>query len=81
MAAIEVSVPHPICKTDLDRHRLRTYMVKASDTCISYCESFDNLNDTQIILMYLNFLLHSMYDGDQSRHPIPQFCACILAYH
>lgn len=49
-------------------------MVNCSKKCASFCESFDSLNDVQVIFLYQNFLLQSVFYGDQSTdHP---FSAC-----
>ncbi|KKY23200.1 putative c6 transcription factor [Phaeomoniella chlamydospora] len=65
-AAIEIVVPHSVATSEQDRQRLRLQMIHAGDACISFCESFDSLNDVQIVLLFVNYLLRSLFDGDQS---------------
>ena len=43
-------------------------MIEAGDACIAFCESFDNLNDAQIVLLFLNGMLHSLFDVDQTTY-------------
>ncbi|OBT81241.1 hypothetical protein VE02_09831, partial [Pseudogymnoascus sp. 03VT05] len=66
MTAIENRHWQSIDSTEVERQRLISKLVEASDTCLLFCEAFDNLNDMHITLLHLNFLLHSMFDGDQS---------------
>lgn len=71
MTAIENRHWQLIDSTEVERQRLISKLVEASDTCLLFCETFDNLNDMHITLLHLNFLLHSMFDGDQSKNPPP----------
>ena len=71
MAAIESRHWQAVDSSEIERQRLISMLVEASDTCLRFCETFDNLNDMHIMLLHLNFLLHSMFDGDQSKNPYP----------
>ena len=71
MTAIENRHWQSIDSTGVERQRLILKLVEASDTCLLFCETFDNLNDMHITLLHLNFLLHSMFDGDQSNKSPP----------
>ena len=66
LAAVELSVPTQLIRTEEERQRVRMQMLEAGDACIAFCETFDNLNDVQIVLLFTNCLLHSLFDGDQS---------------
>ncbi|EFX04846.1 c6 zinc finger domain containing protein [Grosmannia clavigera kw1407] len=66
IAAAETRAPNAICNSEQERQILRMNMVNCANKCASFCESFDMSNDVQIIFLYQNFLLQSVFYGDQS---------------
>lgn len=66
-AVSKLRAPHSVLyRTEAERHALGRQLLHASNTCASFCESLDILNDVQIIFLYESFLLHSVYFGHQS---------------
>ncbi|KAF2025160.1 hypothetical protein EK21DRAFT_104174 [Setomelanomma holmii] len=50
------------------RRALRRLAMQFSDSCLDVAFSLDCLNDLQLFLLYENFILHLLVDGDQSYH-------------
>ncbi|KIH87273.1 c6 zinc finger domain containing protein [Sporothrix brasiliensis 5110] len=66
-AVSKLRAPHAVLyRTEQERHALGRQLLHASNTCATFCESLDILNDVQIIFLYESFLLHSVYFGHQS---------------
>ncbi|KAL1896100.1 hypothetical protein Sste5346_004840 [Sporothrix stenoceras] len=66
-AVSKLRAPHSaLYRTEAERHAVGRNLLHASNTCASFCESLDILNDVQIIFLYESFLLHSVYFGHQS---------------
>ncbi|OAA53612.1 Zn(2)-C6 fungal-type DNA-binding domain protein [Niveomyces insectorum RCEF 264] len=65
-AVSKLRAPHPVYKTEQERHTLGRNLLHSSNKCASFSESLDILNDVQIIFLYESFLLHSAYFGHQS---------------
>ncbi|CAK7231722.1 hypothetical protein SBRCBS47491_008027 [Sporothrix bragantina] len=65
-AVSKLRAPHAVYRTEQERNTLGRNLLHASNKCASFGEALDILNDVQIIFLYENFLLHSVYFGHQS---------------
>jgi hypothetical protein len=52
--------------SSMDKRSLAHRMLDASDTCIAFCEESGHLNDPGMWLIYENFLLMSLVNGDSN---------------
>lgn len=58
--------------SEQQQRHVRRLAMHFADRCLEMCLSLDCLNDLQLVLLYENFILHTLVDGDQSKTPSPR---------
>lgn len=67
LGAINTAPSDPLFSSREQRQKIAKQALDSSDACIACVETIDQLNDYRISLLFENFMLHSLINGDGSK--------------